>query len=179
MKRRFFIKAFPFVGAAAVLPVAAIEHETITDKLDRLTSELAEALAEYQGGKFQALIEPGRDGDVTFVRLAAKDRRAFHLAEFKRASEEMDPMIGHWSEWTDDHNGNVELTAFKLTGRYEGDGIYECGRPNHLGNRARYEVALRPGDTIDGERTFRVSCPGDRLVLVESRLQTFIGRRIA
>ena len=47
---------------------AAFEHESICDKLDRLTEELSEVMAEYMGGKFQAIVS---GDDVRFVRIKA------------------------------------------------------------------------------------------------------------
>jgi hypothetical protein len=109
--------------------------------------------------------------------MTAEERRDYHLAEFKKACEELDPMIGHWSRFYDDQDdGRMSLHAFRVTGRYEGDGIYESGKPNLFGKRGTWSVALRP-DTIDGYRCFEVKCPGERVVLTEPALQTFIGRK--
>ena len=110
--------------------------------------------------------------------MTTEGRKAYHLAEYKRACEELDPMIGHWSVWTDEDTGNQHVCAFHLTGRYEGDGIYESGKENVFGNRGLWSVTIQP-TLIDGQRTFSVSCPGERLLLIESRLETFIGRRLA
>ncbi|MEO6013510.1 MAG: hypothetical protein ABIQ30_08010 [Devosia sp.] len=111
--------------------------------------------------------------------LTAEQRRDFHMAEFKKACEELDPMIGHWSRfYADDDDGRITLHAFKLTGRYEGDGIYESGKVNALGNRGRWSVKLRAGLVIDDHRCFAVSCPGERMTLTEPALETFIGRKL-
>ncbi|GAB5429705.1 MAG: hypothetical protein Devi2KO_31640 [Devosia indica] len=111
--------------------------------------------------------------------MTAKERQAFHLAEYKRACEELDPMIGHWQDLdvTDSCGGGA--MAYRVSGRYEGDGLYETGQANALGLRSRYQVILRPGDLIDGERAFSVTCPGDRMIMTETRLETFIGRRLS
>jgi len=166
--------AVPYMHA-----VRADDAETITDKLDRLTSELSEVMAEYMGGRFQVVVEPGMDGDVTFVRIDAVERRAFHLAEYKRASEELDPMIRNWTDFNATDTCGGGSVAFRITGQYIGDGIYEGGAESFSGKRIQYRVDLRPGELIDGERTFRVSCPGDRMILTEGRLETFIGCKLA
>lgn len=68
--------AVPYVNAAraddvCALPVAA---EDITTRLDRLTTDLADAMGEYLNGKYAALVVPGPDhGDVQFVRKDAFD----------------------------------------------------------------------------------------------------------
>ena len=64
--------------------------------------------------------------------------------------------------------------------RYDGDGVYEPGRPGPLGrSTARYTVVLRHGDMVDGHRCFDVSCYGEsRMMLTEPALQTFIGRKL-
>ena len=109
--------------------------------------------------------------------MTAEQRRDFHLAEFKRACEEIDPMIGHWSRVYDDQDaGRMSLHAFRVTGRYEGDGSYES-RPSALGRRGEWWVAIQSG-TIDGHRCFTVSRPGERMTLTEPALQTFIGSKL-
>ncbi len=110
--------------------------------------------------------------------MSADQRRDHHLAEFKRACEELDPMIGSWSAWIDDDDLSQRLVAHRVTGRYEGDGIYESGRVNARGNRGEWTVSLTP-DQIDGYRTFLVACPGERMRLTEPCLETFIGRKLA
>jgi hypothetical protein len=110
--------------------------------------------------------------------LTAEQRRDFHLAEFKRACEELDPMIGHWSRlYHDDDDGRMSLVAFRVTGRYEGAGAYESGRANALGRRGKWSVAIQSG-TIDGHRCFTVECPGERMTVTEPALETFIGRKL-
>lgn len=109
--------------------------------------------------------------------VTAEDRRAFHLAEFKRACEDLDPKIGSWAVWDDDDDGSTRVAAYRVTGRYDGDGVYETGTPNALGNRGRLHVTLR-AEAIDGHRAFLVTCPGDRRVLTEPTLNTTIGRKL-
>lgn len=111
--------------------------------------------------------------------LTAEQRRDFHLAEYKRACEEVDPFIRSWTDMNHTDACGGGTISFRISGQYEGDGVYETGRDNVLGKRSKYQVALRPGLLIDGERTFDVSCPGDRMMLIESRLETFVGRRLA
>ncbi|MBN9345609.1 MAG: hypothetical protein J0I48_05300 [Devosia sp.] len=110
--------------------------------------------------------------------MTVEQRRDHHLAEFKRACEEIDPNIRDWSFSRDEDRGTLALIAFVRTGRYEGDGLYESGTENIWGKRGQWHVKLRPGK-IDGHRSFTVQCPGEWQVLTEPRLDTFIGRRLA
>lgn len=110
--------------------------------------------------------------------FSAKARYDYHLAEFKRAAEELDPMIGHWSLMPPDWPGEpIRLYAHRVTGRYEGDGLYESGQENVWGRRGQREVRLTDV-MIDGQRTFMVECPGERMRLLEHVLETRIGKRI-
>ncbi len=70
----------PYVNAAHTYG-----SETITDRLDRLTSELAEAMSEYQGGKYTAIVEPA--GDVSFVAIdrSPEDRLRHATTEIRAA----------------------------------------------------------------------------------------------
>jgi len=203
--RRAFLKgAVPAVAATALaIPAVAVaaeaetEHPWITAR--RLARELSQALADIEtnpvapGSSVAVVFPKGHPHGIGFVDLdwylesfkgptagmTAEQRRDYHLAEFKKACEELDPMIGHWSELhRDEDDGRLSLHAFRVTGRYEGDGIYEDGRRNLFGKRGKWSVVLQ-ADTIDGERCFEVRCPGDWMVLTEPALQTFIGRRLA
>ncbi|WP_337183819.1 hypothetical protein [Shinella sp.] len=120
---------------------------------------------------------------VSAVTTTAQERFDHHLAELKKAAEELDPMIGSWQVMPIDHDGKhcaVVITAFRISGRYEGDGVYEGGEEQWNGNRIKWRVSLLP-DRQDGERLFMVTTLSgvDRLQLLESRLETFIGRRLA
>lgn len=117
------------------------------------------------------------------VLTTAKERFEYHLEEMKKAAEEIDPLIGSWHISPIEDDGArcaLLVSAFRVTGRYEGDGIYEGAEELWNGNRIKYRVALLP-DRIDDERLFRVTTldGSERLQLLESRLETFIGRRIA
>lgn len=64
--------AVPYVNAAYSEEVCCLPAENITDRLERLTNELAEAMGEYLGGRFAAVVVPGPNGgDVQFVRKDA------------------------------------------------------------------------------------------------------------
>lgn len=113
--------------------------------------------------------------------MTVQQRFDFHLAEFKKAAEELDPRIGDWlvRDHTSASEGcSILVSAFRTTGWYEGDGCYEGGKPNWNGSRTRYSVRLL-SDRIDGERLFEVTCPGEKMQLIETRLNTFIGRRLS
>ncbi len=111
--------------------------------------------------------------------LSAKERYDYHLAEFQRAAEELDPMIGRWNLMQPDGPGEpIRLYAHRVTGRYEGDGIYESGQETALGGRIHYRVELT-NDIIDGKRTFMVSCSGEHSRVLEHVLETRIGRRLS
>lgn len=116
-------------------------------------------------------------------QMTAQERFDFHLCELKTAAQELDPMIGHWTIC--DINRNSEggcsllISAFRVTGRYAGDGMYEAGKQTWNGSRVEWRVKAL-AEHIDGERLFDVSCPGEKkMQLVESRLNTFIGRRLS
>lgn len=120
---------------------------------------------------------------VSTVTTTAQERFNHHLAELKKAAEELDPMIGSWHVSPIEDDGQhcaVLITAFRISGRYEGDGVYEGGEEQWNGNRIKYRVTLLPS-RLDGERVFEVKTlsGGDRLQLVESRLETYIGRKLA
>jgi hypothetical protein len=109
--------------------------------------------------------------------MTAEQRRAYHLAEFKRACEEIDPMIGSWPDGWDRRDKNYGLYAHRVTGRYAGDGIYESGRVDALGERGPLTVTLTP-ERIDDERTFFVTRAGRRTRMTETLLENSIGRKL-
>lgn len=110
-----------------------------------------------------------------------QDRKAFHLAEYKRACEELDPSIRWWTDIiappTVAAGCGAGTIAYRRTGQYEGDGRYEAGGENVFGGKSLWNVKLLPS-MKDGQRTFSVSCPGENMVLTEERLDTFIGKRL-
>lgn len=115
------------------------------------------------------------------AELSAKERFDHHLAEFRKAAEELDPRIGSWNVYrsqNEDLNCPIVVSAHRVTGRYEGDGKYESGSLSALGRPILYDVALLDYRT-DGQRMFSVRTPMDRMVLAEPRLNTFIGRRVS
>lgn len=169
------------VAVAAASP----DIETVSERVARIGGDLADALNDYTGGKFHAVVYPSSQTSmpVSFVssrRLSAQERFDHHLAELKKAAEELDPQIGYWQAKAcpdGDFTCSVIITAFRVTGRYDGDGVYEGGTEGWSGKRGTYQVRLRDS-LLDGERTFNVSTPMDRMTLKESRLRTYIGRRI-
>ena len=115
------------------------------------------------------------------AELSAKERFDHHLAEFKKAAEELDPRIGSWNVYhsqDEDLNCPIVVSAHRVTGRYEGDGKYEAGSLSALGRPVIYDVTLLDYRT-DGQRMFSVRTEMDRMVLAEPRLNTFIGRRVS
>ncbi|MCD2183309.1 hypothetical protein [Rhizobium sp. GN54] len=127
-----------------------------------------------------ATIPPTAAVAVAAVTTSPQERFEYHLAELKKAAEELDPMIETWfvdRPHDDDDNRSVAITARRRTGQYEGDGVYESGRPSATGVWSRYEVRLR-ADIIDGQRTFDLKSAMDRRVQTETCLRTFIGRKI-
>ncbi|SDG19140.1 hypothetical protein [Pelagibacterium luteolum] len=116
---------------------------------------------------------PANGGEQT-----AQERFDWHLAELKRAAEELDPMISHWHLAHPKCAGDyLTLTARRVTGRYTGDGIYESGQETVTGGRVHYRVELTDA-VIDGARTFKVSCSGEHRLLLEYVLETRIGKRV-
>lgn len=114
--------------------------------------------------------------------MTAQERFDLHLAELKKAAEELDPRIGYWNIRVADEDGlqcALIVTAFRATGFYEGDGIYECSTANFNGSRTKYTVRLLP-EKFDGKRAFQVNTlsNSDRMTMIEPRLNTFIGRKI-
>src|SRR5690606_30518931 len=59
---------------------------------------------------------------VSAATATAQERFDHHLAELKKAAEELDPMIGSWHVAPMERDGQrcaVIITAFRVTGRYE------------------------------------------------------------
>lgn len=106
--------------------------------------------------------------------MTAEQRRDYHLAEYQRACEELDPDIDRWS--IVDRGQIVMVTAHRVSGRYSGDGYYDVRTGN--GFWAVDYVQLSP-DRIDGERTFLLTrWPGvgkHYCRVTESRLKEIIG----
>ena len=173
------------IPPTAVVAAAAPIPESPSEKVARIGEELAHALNDYTGGKFHAVVYPSAqyESPVSFIsnrRLTAQARYDYHLAELKKAAEELDPQIGYWhanAAPAGDNTCSVIITAFRVTGRYEGDGIYEAGNEGWNGRRCKYHVRVRD-EIIGGERSFDVWNSMDRLTLKESRLRTYIGRRL-
>jgi hypothetical protein len=118
------------------------------------------------------------------TKMTAQERYNHHLAEFQKAAKELDPMIEHWhiSGIADDGMGcAIVISAHRITGRYYGDGIYEGGKPGWDDKRVRYHVKLMDY-RIDDEPVYHVSRPMerpmDRMLLTETRFNTFIGRKV-
>lgn len=96
-----------------------------------------------------ALVQPAIADEEA---MSPQERADFHLAEYKAAMAECDPMIVGW----DSHElgGKLVLTANRISGRYVGDGFYECWHPKRT-NKVINSVILMP-ELIDGHRTFAV-----------------------
>jgi hypothetical protein len=60
MNRRTAMLGAAATSVALVIPAAQAAHasEDIATKVDRLTHELSEALADYCGGQFRAIVQP-------------------------------------------------------------------------------------------------------------------------
>ncbi len=109
------------------------------------------------------------------TKMTARERYDYHLVELQKAAEELDPMIGYWHVTELDADARhcaLVISAHRLTGRYNGDGRYEAA-----GSGLIYRVELMDF-RIDDERVFRVSTPMERMLLIEPRLETFIGRKV-
>lgn len=150
-------------GSAVASPALA---ETPMERLERLTNELAEALVEWTDGQFMAVVYPANHSEfpscVEFrnCRLPAHQRRDYHLAQFKQAAEEADPAIADWHVTLDESGRNdcsILIAAYRFTGSYDGDGIYEGARPSALGYHTLYRVRLaaKMGNSIDTSKTLQ------------------------
>jgi hypothetical protein len=126
-----------------------------------------------------ATIPPTAVVAVAAVTTSAEERFAYHLAEFQKAAEELDPNIRRWNLVypEDGETRGISIVSRRWTGEYLGDGIYEYAEPSVTGVRCKYEVRLRP-DLFDGERAFDVGNTMERRVLTETALRTFVGRKI-
>lgn len=139
----------------------------------------------FLGGLAAASLPAGAIAASSAIPTAqsAQERFEYHLDAMKKAAEELDPLIGFWHVSPLEDDGArcaLLVSAFRVTGRYEGDGIYDGAEELWNGNRIKYRITLLP-DRIDDERLFRVTTldGSERLQLLESRLETFIGRRLA
>lgn len=114
------------------------------------------------------------------TKMTPSERFNYHIEQLKMAAQDLDPMIGHWhvSGISNDGMGcSLIVTAFRVTGRYDGDGVYERGKPNWDGKFTQYHVRLL-SCRMDDQRMFEVTCPGERMQFLESNLECFIGRKI-
>lgn len=118
-------------GSATAAPALA---ETPLDRLERLTAEMAEALVEWTEGQFMAVVYPANHSEfpsrVEFrnCHMPARQRRDYHLAQFKRAAEEMDPAIKDWRVVFGGSALNdypILIAAFGFTDSHDVDGTYE------------------------------------------------------
>ncbi|MER8539149.1 hypothetical protein NKH17_06745 [Mesorhizobium sp. M1334] len=108
--------------------------------------------------------------------MTAHERYEHHLAELKKAAEEIDPRISHWDgfNFLGDEGSDgcgMMISAHFRTGRYQGDGIYET---EHSGP---VKVTLL-ADRRDGKRMFAYSWPNGRHEIPEDRLEAFIVRKV-
>lgn len=85
-------------------------------------------------------------------KMSAEERRDFHLAEYQRASQELDANIDRWS--VSDTGEGIVVTGIRISCQYAGDGFYDCwaGRPHHS-TLCINHVRLT-SDVIDGYRSF-------------------------
>jgi hypothetical protein len=111
-------------------------------------------------------------------QMTAEERRDHHLAEFQKACAEINPNIESWTINLAAPDGAVLLFGQVRTGSYQGDGTYESGRENVLGQRGRWKVRLMRY-RLDDERVFEVRCPGETMHLPEKRFNAFIGRKLS
>lgn len=192
-------KALGFLGAVAVPSSAmvatapAIAAETLQDRVSRLTTELHASIAELTGdawridsqidvgyvGVFKRLRPRSEPRPVKSARELAQERFDYHVAELRKAAEDLDPRIGSWNvcKGEDDDRCALVITAHRITGRYCGDGTYEGGDRPASGRTMKFQVRLLDYRD-DGHRVFEVRTSMDRMVLAEPRLNTFIGKKL-
>ena len=104
------VSAMSAVPAVLASEPSATHDEMICDKLERLTQELSEAMGEYMGGKFQAIVGP--DDDVRFTPIKADAQTAKSQAKaLSNALNELRP--GDWQTTL-----NLEA-GFVLIARHE------------------------------------------------------------
>lgn len=129
-------------------------------------------------GLAPAVLAKAAPADVSAI--TPRQRLNAAIAELKAAAQEMDPNIERWNiGWAEDDRLVIGFSAvaYRRTGQYEGDGIYEGG-PDWRGRHTKYQVRLLDRQ-IDGHRTFEVRSEMDRMVQTEPCLNTFIRRRVA
>ncbi len=113
--------------------------------------------------------------------MTARERFDHHFAEMKKAAHELDPAIYSWqlAKSEDDEIAcALQITAYRATGRYDGDGIYESAREKPKGGPLHYTVRFL-NHRSDGQRLFSISTPMDSMRVTEARLVSLIGRKIA
>jgi hypothetical protein len=96
-----------------------------------------------------ALVVPAAAVQLAAPAMTAQERYDHHLAEFQKAAAELDPAINRWSVAS--RGNTLSVTAFRVTGRYDGDGFYEFRSP--IGTKYVDHVSLS-SERIDGERSF-------------------------
>ncbi|MFD1982460.1 hypothetical protein ACFSOZ_07175 [Mesorhizobium newzealandense] len=109
--------------------------------------------------------------------MTARERYAHHLAELKKAAEEIEPRIAYWHDLDflgdESETGcGVIISAHMRNGRYEGDGVYET----EYG--ASYPVRLL-SERKDGQRMFAYRHQRGEDVIPEDRLEAFIKRKVS
>lgn len=131
-------------------------------------------VAGVGGGEVSAAAAAGEP------QQTARERYAHHLAELKKAAEEINPRIAHWSGFDflaneDKQDGcGVLIAAHLRRGRYEGDGLYTAGygsstfRVRLLADRAKE----------DGKRWFVYRDKGRDHVMREDELEAFVVRKV-
>lgn len=113
--------------------------------------------------------------------MTARERFDHHFAEMKKAAHELNPAIYSWQlakSEDDDIACALQITAYRATGSYQGDGTYEAAREKPMGGRLHYTVQFLNHHS-DGQRLFSVSTPMDSMRVTEARLVSLIGRKIA
>jgi hypothetical protein len=166
--RRALIAGSPAILAIAAAPsvARALEPaESISDKVDRLTLELSEALDEYLNGQFLALVAPA--GAVSLhpksqYRLVRVPKDAHHrleaaAMEFQTAYENLHNDVEDWHVVRDRRSHIrmlVPVIAASDPVKWSGDGRYVVQEGEH---RPSYWITREARYDDGGERWFRVS----------------------
>jgi|GEM_PF-6418405 len=94
-----------------IVPAAAegMPNEAICDRIQRLSEELAEALAEWANGQFSAVIYPANHpSGIIFRNVGAtpESRLTLASAAYQQCAREVDPTVTEWWSWSaaDDDN---------------------------------------------------------------------------
>ncbi|TIQ67024.1 MAG: hypothetical protein E5X41_06040 [Mesorhizobium sp.] len=109
--------------------------------------------------------------------MTAHERYEHHLAELKKAAEEIDPRIALWDGFSnlgdeDEDDIVMMISAHLRKGRYEGDGDYETQHGEV------YRVRLLD-QLQEGRRMFAyIGHRGPEHVIREDRLEAFIVRKV-